>query len=685
MNNSSISLLIQGNKRSHGGFSPLLKVGIIPIDEINSEKMDKARAVSENPMYVIRHADRYVIYTLQDSKVKSCDGTRRGRMTISLAIPKNKCLSDGHSPYEVLKLVYEKFQRECMTLGEDGLYCFLSNDYDDVPFEQILFQYNLEDYNGKYRPMLGTGGVGIVCANTEEKLSLLFKDSQYEQFENYNEVEVGMFCNPTIDIEIPRKPVYRLYVNNTFKKGLSNDGDSYSSLNEIYSDSEYYNYDIINFTLRELLDSPDNTLFDDKVKLDFQQERIDCEVLKTPKDFHYNLMLEGDVDDEVRMMLQAERLQLKFGPFFLDKHFWGDKKIILRGEEVQTAYPNWSKKVEGKYTFSVKVIDKVITLSVKKEKVETVKPGWGFGDVKYPPVPKGNGSNSLKIVVKSEQDYDYEVLNIEVKKEGTNSWSLCQPLNFKKEKKDSYKAELEIDSDWMNSDVQITIENKNERKKQNFFKTIEKETSVTMKEKWDVIPSKNFWQKYRAKIIVFIVGIILGGLIIGGGATAYLLYLNKKQEKPQDEIVSMDEHNKLKKECSELKTENEKLTNKVDSLINVFESKKDNQTKTPSVKNEPKENSLEDEVVALVNHCIENKNFKELDDFKRNPKFKKLPDEIKKALPALYWGYHNKKGKQIVYNNSQKTKVLKVLNEEKPIYSLDQIKKMFNDKIKDKI
>ena len=32
----------------------------------------------------------------------------------------------------------------------------------------------------------------------------------------------------------------------------------------------------------------------------------------------------------------------------LDKHFVGDKKIILRGEEIQTAYTNWSKNSTSK-------------------------------------------------------------------------------------------------------------------------------------------------------------------------------------------------------------------------------------------------------------------------------------------------------------------------------------------------
>ena len=279
MMNKQITLYIGGTKQRQAGFADLAIIGVFPVGEFKN--MDRVTLIAEKPVWCIKHTSDYILYHLIDRRVKSFDADAPGVLSIAMTIPNDMQLADGKSPYTLLKSVYDKFRNEYMTPYSDGRDSFLDMKVEKDDFQEIVDQYSLEQRKGRYVVMNGTL-TGTFCV-AQNKMEELFRDSQYAEFANYKDIEIGSSCATTMGLElleIPRPVSYEVWVNGSRQvESLSKPSDSYSTR---LSRTEEFYYKNISFTLGDLLAS-ENGIFSQgasSVKLDKVNRRIDCDVQK---------------------------------------------------------------------------------------------------------------------------------------------------------------------------------------------------------------------------------------------------------------------------------------------------------------------------------------------------------------------------------------------------------------------
>lgn len=277
--NNQITLYIGGTKQRPAGFTDLAIIGVFPVGEFNN--MDRATLIAEKPVWSIKHTSDYILYQLIDCRVKSFDADANGVLSIAMTLPNDKQLADGKSPYTLLKTVYDKFRNEYMTPYSDGRDSFLDIKVEKNGFQEIVAQYSLEPRKGRYVVMNGTL-TGTLCVS-QDKMEELFRDSQYAEFADYKDIEIGSSCATTMGLEhleIPRPVSYQVYVEGKPQpEYLSKRTDSYTTR---LSKTEEFYYKNISFTLEDLLAS-ENEIFSQggsSAKLDKVNRRIDCEVQK---------------------------------------------------------------------------------------------------------------------------------------------------------------------------------------------------------------------------------------------------------------------------------------------------------------------------------------------------------------------------------------------------------------------
>ena len=279
MMNKQITLCIGGTPDREAGYQPLAIIGLFPADQFDN--MDRTTLFAEKPVCSIKHTSGYIIYQLIDRKILHFNYPTNGMLGIALTIPKDMQLSDGKSPYTLLKSIYDKFRNEYITSSNDGVDKFLDKKVDPESFQQIVAQYSLEPRKGRYVEMKGSL-TGTLCV-PQNKMEDLFRDSQYAEFANYKDIEIGSSCTTAMDLElleIPRPVSYQVYVKGIPQpEYLSKPTDSYTT--HLGRTEDYY-FKNISFTLGDLLAS-ENGIFSQgasSVKLDKVNRRIDCDVQK---------------------------------------------------------------------------------------------------------------------------------------------------------------------------------------------------------------------------------------------------------------------------------------------------------------------------------------------------------------------------------------------------------------------
>lgn len=296
--NQKIGLRIAGTKSRQGGFAPLVAVGILAGNE--DDNMDKITVVSEKPVYAIKHTNNYILYQLIDRKVKPCDNNTPGILSIALTIARDVQLAYGKSPYSLLKEVYNKFISDYMERGSDGLDRFIDKNTDQSEFVSILEQYPLENRSSAYIPMNPGGMSGTICI-PQDKMTELFRDSQYQEFAPYKDIEIGVNCMTMPDlenIEIPRPQTYFVVVNDAETKTTMKKSTDFFDTATILRDTQDVTYDNIYFSLDELLDSPNYRIDKGKssVVLDAAHNRIVCNVYKEQITYTLEYFIEGDTE-----------------------------------------------------------------------------------------------------------------------------------------------------------------------------------------------------------------------------------------------------------------------------------------------------------------------------------------------------------------------------------------------------
>lgn len=287
-----LALRIAGTKQRQAGFAPLVNIGILPEGE--GQRMDRSPKITDNPAFVIKHTASYILYLLIDCRVKSFDAAPSGVLSIALAVPRDVQLAGGRSPYSLLMEVYERFRAENMTPMNDGRYSFIDQEANDASIRAIVENYAVEPRRGSFVEMSPTGPTGFVCVPPQH-LEAFFRDTQYPEFRPFRDIEVGVACQPSPELElldIPRVTRYAVYQNAArTNRILTYPEDRYES--DMPSTSTH-EYDKVSFTLQELLDSPGKalTFSGGKVRLDEMKDIIYCEVNK--REIQYSLRVVMD-------------------------------------------------------------------------------------------------------------------------------------------------------------------------------------------------------------------------------------------------------------------------------------------------------------------------------------------------------------------------------------------------------
>lgn len=314
MTNKQITLYIGGTKQRQAGFADLAIIGVFPVGEFKN--MDRVTLIAEKPVWSIKHTSDYILYHLIDRRVKSFDADANGVLSIAMTIPNDMQLADGKSPYNLLKTVYDKFRNEYMSPYSDGRDSFLDKKVDSESFQQIVAQYSLEPRRGRYVEMKGSL-TGTLCV-PQNKMEEFFRDSQYAEFANFKDIEIGTSCNSTMGLElleIPRPVSYEIIVNGIKQPvSLSKPSDGYTTR---LNNTEDYKYQNISFTLGDLMASENGiyTQGASSVELDKENRQILCSVRKVEIKYKGTLKFIGKPGnkDVVQRAVENEEIRIDLG------------------------------------------------------------------------------------------------------------------------------------------------------------------------------------------------------------------------------------------------------------------------------------------------------------------------------------------------------------------------------------
>jgi hypothetical protein len=394
-NSDGISLLIVGNPTAAAGMQPLVMVGHYPKDEVDRLKVQPV--ITEPLVYTIRHAANYLCYSLCDENVRPYGSVRDGKLIISIVLPKGKRLSGNLSPYTLLKEVYHTFVAINMYPSSDATHIFKEGDYGSDIFKGLLSKYRLVSDCTPYVPMCFAGEKGIICVESEEKLSVLMLDSQYPEFSKFSMVEIGRHCASTVKIEIPRPVCYPVVLNgNPLKLALSKDSDKFDSAKYLRPE-KYTKYRHVVFTLHDLLQAPDNKICDGNVCL--KDGKIYCVVESAPQQFILKASLRIDDNfnqNEKELILKSLKdgsLCVLFGRDDISKAFADDMPITILGKlmeqpvRIRNQYPYFTFRVERR-------MDAIILFVSKAKNQQQVLPKSKASSSKPQPTAPISGEGS---------------------------------------------------------------------------------------------------------------------------------------------------------------------------------------------------------------------------------------------------------------------------------------------------
>lgn len=331
MDNKFISVKVSGNPAPNGGFGPL-----IMFNNPRFELKDVFYGGFESNSYYfsIRIDQSQVVYKIIKNNVRSHGAIRAGALSLAFSIPKGYKV-DCFKPYEVLMDLLDTFQKNCMICRDEQAGTYEFNDVR-VPLDALdetAGKYTLIKSESPWHTM--SNDVRIGCVQAEEiQIEQLINDVQYDEFEKYSEVliaeNVGDNCtfNRITGLEIPRRPVYTIVVDN--------DSNSITKTKEVDEpitiepkvDSRYYEWEPIKFTISELLNG-------DRVKgvnFDRIAEIINVSTAsyKHPKEFKIRVVFTPE-ENEAAIYLHKGQITIRYNgqKVFLNK----DYMFTLKGEE----------------------------------------------------------------------------------------------------------------------------------------------------------------------------------------------------------------------------------------------------------------------------------------------------------------------------------------------------------------
>ena len=331
MDNKFISVKVSGNPAPNGGFGPL-----IMFNNPRFELKDVFYGGFESNSYYFSICidQSQVVYKIIKNNVRSHGAIRAGALSLAFSIPKGYKV-DGYTPYEVLMGLLDTFLKNCMTCRDEQAGTYEFNDVR-VPLDALdetAKKYRLTEYESPWHTMSDDTRIGCIQAD-EIQIEQLINDVQYDEFEKYSEVLiaeiVGDNCtfNRITGLEIPRRPVYTIYV----------DGNLYQKTNEVDKpvtiesmvDSRYYEWKPKSFTISDLLngDCVEGVTFNGIAEI----INVSTASYKHPKEFKIRVVFTPS-ENEAAIYSHKGQITIKYSgqKVFLDK----DYMFKLKGDEYE--------------------------------------------------------------------------------------------------------------------------------------------------------------------------------------------------------------------------------------------------------------------------------------------------------------------------------------------------------------
>lgn len=334
MDNKFISVKVSGNPAPNGGFGPLI---MFNNPRFELKDVFYGGFESNSHYFSIRIDQSQVVYKIIKNKVRSHGAIRAGALSLAFSIPKGYKVDD-YKPYEVLMDLLYTFLKNCMTCRDEIADTYEFNDVR-VPLDALdetAKKYRLTEYESPWHKMSNDAGIGCIQAD-EIHIEQLINDVQYDEFEKYSEVliaeNVGANCtfNRITGLEIPRRPVYTIVVDN--------DSNSIKKTKEVDKlitiepkvDSRYYEWKPIRFTISELLngDCIEGVNFSDRAS---EIIKVSTDKYKKPRDFKIRVVFTPE-ENEAAIYLHKGQITIRYNGLkvFLDK----DYMFKLKGEEYE--------------------------------------------------------------------------------------------------------------------------------------------------------------------------------------------------------------------------------------------------------------------------------------------------------------------------------------------------------------
>ena len=331
MDNKFISVKVSGNPDPNGGFGSLI---MFNNPRFELKDVFYGGFESNSFYYSIRIDQSQVVYKIIKNNVRSHGAIRAGALSLAFSIPKGYKVN-GYKPYEVLMDLLYTFLKNCMTCRDEIADTYEFNDVR-VPLDALdetAKKYTLTESESPWRTMSNDARIGCIQAE-EIQIEQLINDVQYDEFEKYSEVliaeNVGDNCtfNRITGLEIPRRPVYTIVVDNDSKSIAKTKEVDEPITREPKVDSRYYECKPIKFTIRELL----NGDYVEGVNFDRIAEIINVSTAsyKSPKKFNIRVVFTPEENKEA-IYSHKGQITIRYNgqTVFLDKDFM----FTLKGEE----------------------------------------------------------------------------------------------------------------------------------------------------------------------------------------------------------------------------------------------------------------------------------------------------------------------------------------------------------------
>lgn len=340
-----ISVIISGNKEGNAGFMPLVIVGN---PQFPNDDYSYRNGFENNKYYYeIENTNNYILYTFiaNPNSVASYGASRNGRLRIGVSIPRGYRIAGDISPYEVLNRIKDNFFGLNMTSsGLNTVYNFKKEPDSNGPYETICTEYQLEKDNGRYVVMAGNESACVLTG--KDLISQFFKDTQYIEFANYKSIIVAEAGTPhdinILNIDIPRKRSYKIYVNGFFNNQTITSVDEDVLINYIPSKYEYV--EPLYISLSKIRKGECQGIIIDEV-----QETVKCTITPHNKIFERNILFDTNED---RSIIGGELDSFRLSYKGRTKKILDGNKFQFEGEEVSFL---WKCEYAGNKGYTVEL------------------------------------------------------------------------------------------------------------------------------------------------------------------------------------------------------------------------------------------------------------------------------------------------------------------------------------------